>query len=128
MLILTRKIGESVYIGDEVKITFVELKGAQIRLGIDAPKGVRIYREEIYLQILEENRSAAQSSDEDLKGLESRWKPGPGKSVSVGSLTTQKVQKSNLLEDGTKSQVETRSNDGHKVVIRKKRQKSPQEE
>jgi carbon storage regulator len=127
MLILTRKIGESVYIGDEVKVTFVELKGAQIRLGIDAPRGVRIYREEIYLQILEENRSAAQSSDEDLKGLEAQWKTKPGKSVSVGSLTAQKVKQRNVLEDDSKSQVQTRSNDGQKLVIRKKSQKSSQE-
>jgi carbon storage regulator len=58
MLILTRKPGESIYIGD-VKVTLLELKGNQIRVGIDAPKDVRIYREEIYLQIMEENKKAA---------------------------------------------------------------------
>jgi carbon storage regulator len=59
MLILTRKPGESLYIGDDIKITIVEIKGHQIRIGIEAPKDCRIYREEIYLAILEENRSAA---------------------------------------------------------------------
>lgn len=59
MLILTRKPGESLYIGDKVKVTIVEIKGNQIRVGIDAPQELRIYREEIYLQILEENKSAA---------------------------------------------------------------------
>ena len=62
MLILTRKPGESLYIGDDIKITIVELKGHQIRVGINAPPELRIYREEIYLQILEENRMAAEAT------------------------------------------------------------------
>ena len=61
MLILTRKPGESIYIGD-IKVTIVEMKGNQIRVGIDAPPEVRIYREEIYLQIMEENKIAAEAS------------------------------------------------------------------
>ena len=77
MLILTRKPGESLYIGD-IKVTIVEIKGHQIRVGIDAPAEVRIYREEIYLQILEENRQAAQSSagDSGLEGLSQAWHGG----------------------------------------------------
>jgi len=63
MLILTRKPGECLYIGDDVKITVVEIKGNQIRIGIEAPQNVRIYREEIYVQILEENRKAAGSGE-----------------------------------------------------------------
>ena len=59
MLVLTRRPGQSVYIGDDVKVTLVEIKGNQVRIGIDAPSSVRIFREEIYLQILEENKSAA---------------------------------------------------------------------
>lgn len=59
MLILTRKCGESIYIGDKIKVTVVEVRGNQIRLGIDAPKEYRIFREEIYRQIVEENREAA---------------------------------------------------------------------
>lgn len=71
LLILTRKPGESIYIGD-IKVTVVEVKGPQIRLGIKAPKEVRIYREEIYLQILEENRLAAEggmSTNAVVEGL-----------------------------------------------------------
>ena len=74
MLILTRKPGESLYIGDSVKVTIVEIKGHQIRVGIDAPADLRIYREEIYLQILEENRQAARSSEAGLEGLAEVWK------------------------------------------------------
>ncbi|RME58111.1 MAG: carbon storage regulator [Candidatus Dadabacteria bacterium] len=64
MLILTRKQGESVFIGDDIKVTVVEVKGHQIRIGIDAPKEIRIYREEIYYQILEENKKAAALSEQ----------------------------------------------------------------
>jgi len=64
MLILTRKPGECIYIGDHIKVTVIEIKGNQIRIGIDAPRNFKIYREEIYLQILEENRQAAESVTE----------------------------------------------------------------
>lgn len=75
MLILTRKPGESLYIGDNVKVTIVEMKGNQIRVGVEAPSTLRIYREEIYLQILEENKSAAEGvSDAALKELSGGWK------------------------------------------------------
>lgn len=75
MLILTRKPGESLYIGDDVKVTIVEIKGHQIRVGIEAPSSIRIYREEIYLAILDENKRAAavDVSDRDLEGLSEAW-------------------------------------------------------
>lgn len=74
MLILTRKPGESLYIGDNVKVTVVEIKGHQIRIGIDAPSELRIYREEIYLQILEENKSAAEGfASGGLDNLAAAW-------------------------------------------------------
>jgi len=55
MLILTRRISESVIIGDDVKITVLGVKGNQVRLGIDAPRDVSVHREEIYMRIQEEN-------------------------------------------------------------------------
>jgi len=76
MLVLTRRPGQSVYIGDDVKITLVEIKGNQVRLGVEAPSSVRIFREEIYLQIMEENKSAAALSKalpSDLKNVASAW-------------------------------------------------------
>ncbi|MFZ9034844.1 MAG: carbon storage regulator CsrA [Francisellaceae bacterium] len=51
MLILTRKIGETVMIGDEVTVTVLGVKGNQVRLGVNAPKDVSVHREEIYVRI-----------------------------------------------------------------------------
>lgn len=59
MLVLTRKVGESIAIGDQIKVRVVEVKGNSIRIGIDAPADFRIYREEIYLKVQEQNRLAA---------------------------------------------------------------------
>jgi carbon storage regulator len=69
MLILTRKSGESITIGDDVKITVVEVKGKQVRIGIDAPRSYMIHREEVYLSIQEENRRAAKESPISIAGL-----------------------------------------------------------
>lgn len=64
MLVLTRKKNESIIIGDDIKITVVEVKGDQIKLGITAPKQVTVHREEIYLEIQRENELAARSKTE----------------------------------------------------------------
>ncbi len=53
MLILTRKLGESLLIGDEVEVTVLSVRGSQVKLGIKAPKEVSVHREEIYKQIKE---------------------------------------------------------------------------
>ncbi len=70
MLILTRKVGESIAIGDDIQVSVVEIKGTQVKLGIRAPKDVTVHREEIYLKIQEENRRAAQVSKEALVSVE----------------------------------------------------------
>lgn len=70
MLLLTRKKGEAILIGDEIKITVIELLGDKVRIGIEAPRDMSVYREEIYLSIKEENQQAAFSNinaDELLK-------------------------------------------------------------
>ena len=67
--ILTRKSGESITIGDDVKITVVEIKGKQVRVGIEAPRSYIIHREEVYISIQEENRRAAKESPLSLKGI-----------------------------------------------------------
>ncbi len=70
MLILTRKPGQSLYIGGRIKITVMEIRGNQIRLGIEAPRDERIYREEIFVQIQDENRNAAVVDEGTLTGME----------------------------------------------------------
>jgi len=59
MLVLTRKLGENIRIGDAVKITVLEVRSGQVKLGIEAPPEVKVHREEIYARIQEENRKAA---------------------------------------------------------------------
>lgn len=61
MLILTRKLGESIAIGDEIKITFLEMTGKQLRIGIEAPRNVSVHRAEIYQAIQEQNVQASAS-------------------------------------------------------------------
>ncbi|MFW6146937.1 MAG: carbon storage regulator CsrA [Thermodesulfobacteriota bacterium] len=55
MLILTRKLGEQITIGDTITITLLEVRGSQCKLGIEAPKGISIHRQEIYERIREAN-------------------------------------------------------------------------
>jgi carbon storage regulator len=66
MLILTRRPGERVVIGDDVLITVMGVSGHTVRLGIEAPQGVSIYREEIWLAVREENQAAAAADPESL--------------------------------------------------------------
>jgi carbon storage regulator len=67
MLTLTRKIGQKIRIGDRIEIVVREVRGRQVRLGITAPDGLPVYREELYQQIAEENaRAASTPSVEDL--------------------------------------------------------------
>lgn len=58
MLALTRKKGESLIINNNIEVTVLEIRGDQIKLGISAPKDVSIYRQEVYIQIQEENKAA----------------------------------------------------------------------
>lgn len=70
MLVLTRKRDESIMIGDDIKIIVVDVRGDQVKLGIDAPRNIPVHREEIYKEIQEENRRAALSESADLTAVE----------------------------------------------------------
>ena len=74
MLILTRKLGESIRIGDDIKIVVSDIKGKQIRIGIEAPEDVSIHREEVYQMIQEQNLLAAQFDHKGDKELVHLWK------------------------------------------------------
>jgi len=61
MLILTRRVGETLMVGDEVTVTVLGVKGNQVRLGVNAPKEVAVHREEIYLRIQHEKTSDSEA-------------------------------------------------------------------
>jgi carbon storage regulator len=67
MLVLTRKLGESIAIDDDIKIVVVQIKGRQVRLGIEAPRNTKVHREEVYIAIQEQNKAAADSQPEQVK-------------------------------------------------------------
>lgn len=73
MLILTRKLGESIRIGDNITITVSDIKGKQIRIGIEAPEGVMVHREEVYQMIQKQNILAAECGEVDAPGLPDLW-------------------------------------------------------
>jgi carbon storage regulator len=69
LLILTRKLGESITIGDDIKVSILGVRGRQIRIGIEAPSHVVVHREEIYVKIQQENRKAQKNTKGDLFGM-----------------------------------------------------------
>lgn len=73
MLILTRRAGESLHIGDTIKITVFSIQGKQVKLGIVVPETTAVYREEVYLRIKEENTQALLASENDLLAAASLW-------------------------------------------------------
>ena len=66
MLILTRKLGEKINIGDDITVTLIEIKGTQVKLGIEAPRHIEIHRQEVYERIREENLSSTDINGSDL--------------------------------------------------------------
>ncbi|MBN2008107.1 carbon storage regulator CsrA [candidate division KSB1 bacterium] len=73
MLILTRKLNESIIIGDNIVITVVEIDKGHIRLGVQAPKDIAVHRKEIFDRIQEENVKAASSKKADLLKFSKEW-------------------------------------------------------
>ena len=84
MLILARRIGESIMIGDQVEISIVDIKGDQVKVGIKAPAQVKVYRREVYAAIQEENRAAAGAGPHSLPRLEGLL--GGGGTPPTGNL------------------------------------------
>lgn len=82
MLILTRKTGEAIRIGDSITLRIIELRGNQVRIGIEAPRNISVHREEVYELIQEQNRASAGSSPQTPDELTSIWKAGNSASNS----------------------------------------------
>ena len=73
MLILTRRPGESLYLGDDIRITVLGMQGKQIKLGLQVPAEMTVYREEVYKRVIEENQQALAASTEDLMVAANLW-------------------------------------------------------
>ncbi len=76
MLILARKLNERIVIGDSIEIAVVDIKGDQVKLGIMAPRNVKVYRQEVYLAIQEENRAAARSAKDIISPFPDQMNEG----------------------------------------------------
>jgi len=74
MLVLTRRTGESIVIGNDVEVLVVEVKGDYVKLGISAPKSVPVNRKEVYLAVQQENQAAAAASPEQLARIKETLK------------------------------------------------------
>jgi carbon storage regulator len=82
MLNITRRRGERVVLGDDVFISVLEVSGQTVRLGIDAPRSVRVYREEIWLEVKRENEAAAQAAGSSMPAdLPAPFKSGDGEAT-----------------------------------------------
>ena len=73
MLILTRRPGESLYLGENIRITVLGIQGRQVKLGLDVPADTTVYREEVYKRVIEENRRALATKNEDFLVSAELW-------------------------------------------------------
>jgi len=90
MLVLTRRAGESVMVGDEVVVTVLEVRGEVIRLGIQAPRSVQVHREEVYRELQRANREAVLNDEQTARavaGLLGGAKPAPPSQPGTPSPT-----------------------------------------
>ncbi len=67
MLILSRKVGEAIKIGDDIEVVVTEISNNRVKLGIKSPKSIPVYRKEIYQRIVEENKRASLVNEDDIK-------------------------------------------------------------
>jgi carbon storage regulator len=75
MLVLSRRLGENIRIGDEIKVTVLDVRAGQVKLGIDAPNAVQVHRQEVYLRIQEANRRAAATPPQWLAEAATELRP-----------------------------------------------------
>jgi carbon storage regulator len=75
MLVLTRRAGESVMIGDDVVVTVLEARGDVVRIGIKAPRSVQVHREEVYLELQTANREAASPDEAAVRAVTEMLRP-----------------------------------------------------
>ena len=86
MLVLTRRVGETIRIGDDIEVTVVGVQRDTVRLSIKAPREVRVHRQEVYLLVQAENAAAAQNAERDLSAL-TGLRPAADPSTTTPSIT-----------------------------------------
>ena len=69
MLILSRKVDEQIKIGENITITIIEVRGDQVKVGVEAPKSVKVFRQEVFNEIQKENKAAASADSSKLDSL-----------------------------------------------------------
>ena len=74
MLVLTRKVGEKINIEDDIVLSVLEINRGNVRLGIDAPKSVRVFRQEVYARIKEENLGSSQGTATQIAEASRLWR------------------------------------------------------
>jgi carbon storage regulator len=79
MLILSRKVNEKIMIGDDISVSIIEIRGDQVRIGVDAPKKVKVFRQEVFDAIKAENKAAAESKP--VLPIVDFGKPPPEKAI-----------------------------------------------
>lgn len=94
MLTLTRSVGETIRIGDDIEVHVVEVRGGTVRLGFKAPREVTIHREEVYRQIAEANHLAAEVTADALAAL-AAFAPGTDRSVQQSVPTASATEANN---------------------------------
>ena len=102
MLTLTRSVGETIRIGDDIEVHVVEVRGGTVRLGFKAPREVAIHREEVYRQIAEANLLAAQVTADSLGAL-AAFAPSPqaaGSMATPGNMATAGTAGEKPADDG----------------------------
>ena len=113
MLVLTRKLDEQILIGDDIKVTLLRVKGNTVRIGIEAPREITVYRHEIWLQVLEENRKALQAQAKakiDKKGAKYKGKYTKNNKgqQKFGGWTMESLEHFNVLKEEIKKFVQPR--------------------
>jgi carbon storage regulator len=88
VLILTRRVGENVVIGDDIVISIVEVRGDAVRIGIQAPRSVTVHREEVWLELQRANENAASPSDSAVEAMGEELRRLHRKSPPGGSAAT----------------------------------------
>ena len=82
MLVLSRRVGESIMIGPDVVVTVLEVRPDLVRIGIDAPRDVEVHREEVFVEVQQANRSAASPAPQDVEALAAGMRDDPKRKKS----------------------------------------------